>query len=97
MLGRAPLAHVAHRPVDDSQRLRAQSELRAGAFDPLHVELGRRNVGARIAIERNELGERPIADDDAGGVGGGVAVEALELQGDVEELGDALLVAAGLL
>jgi hypothetical protein len=36
--------------------------------------------------------ERPVADDDAGGVGRGVAVEAFELLGDVKQgLDDRLL------
>ena len=51
---------------------------------PFHVELGDRHVGFRIAVERHQFGERPVADDDAGGVGGGVAGQAFELLGDVE-------------
>ena len=31
-------------------------------------------VGARILVERHQFGQRPVADDDAGGVGRGVAV-----------------------
>ena len=38
----------------------------------------------RIAIERHHLGQRPLADHDAGGVGRGVAVQAFELLRDVE-------------
>ena len=37
-----------------------------------------------IAIERHQFGQRPVADDDAGGVGRGVAVQAFELLRDVE-------------
>ena len=40
--------------------------------------------GFRIAIERHQLGQRPLADDDAGGMGRGVAVQAFELLRDVE-------------
>ena len=76
------------RAVDDGQRLQAQEvELhQAGALDPLHVELGGRQVRARIAVERRQLGQRPVADHHAGGVGRGVAVEALELQRDVQQV-----------
>ena len=49
---------------------------------------------ARIAVERHELGQRPVADDHAGGVGRGVAVEALQLQGDLQQVGDRLVVVA---
>ena len=38
-----------------------------------------------IAIKRHQLLERPVGDDDAGGVRRGVAVKALELFGDLEE------------
>ena len=67
---------------EHGQRLQAEEvELhQAGLLDPFHVELGRRQVGARIAVERHQLVERPVADHDAGGVGRGVAVEAFELQ-----------------
>ena len=54
-------------------------------LDIFHVELGDRHVRARIAVERHELGERPVADDDAGGVGRGVARQALELHRQVEQ------------
>ena len=52
------------------------------------------SVGARIAVERHQLGQRPVADDDAGGVGRGVAVEAFELQRDVDQARDRRLVAS---
>ena len=38
--------------------------------------------GLRIAVERHQLLQRTVADDDAGGVGRGVAVETLELLRD---------------
>ncbi len=53
-------------------------------LDPFHVELRHQRVRFRIAVERHELGERPVADHDAGRVGRGVAVEALELLRDRE-------------
>ena len=48
-------------------------------LDPFHVELGDRHQRFRIAVERHHLGERPLADHDAGGVGRGVAVQPFEL------------------
>ena len=74
-------ARLQHR-----QRLQAEEvELhQARLLDPFHVELGDRHVGFRIAVERHQFRQRPVADDDAGGVGRGVAVQAFELLGDVE-------------
>ena len=43
-------------------------------LDPFHVELGHRHVGFGIAVEGDEFMERPVADHDAGSVGGGVKV-----------------------
>ncbi len=39
-----------------------------GGLDPLHVELGHPHAGLRVAVEGHELFQRPVADDDAGGV-----------------------------
>src|SRR5207249_7697751 len=54
----------------------------AGELDPLHVELGDRNIRARVAVEGDELGERAVADDDAGGMRRGMPVETFELERD---------------
>ena len=43
-------------------------------LDPFHVELRDRDVGARVAIEGHELGQRPVADHHARGMGRGVPV-----------------------
>ena len=76
--------------LDHRQRLEAEEvELhQPGLLDIFHVELGGRNVGPRIAVERHQFFQRAVADDDACGVGGGVAVEALELQGEIEQGAD---------
>ena len=51
----------------------------------------------RIAIERHQLGQRPVADHDAGGMGRGVAVQPFELLRDVEgALDHRIAVALGL-
>ena len=69
----------------------------ARRLDPFHVELGHRHQGFGIAVERHQLGQRPIADDDAGGVRGGVAVKPFEPLRDVEGApGDRIAVALGL-
>jgi hypothetical protein len=67
-----------NRPLEHGQRLQAQKvELhQPGRLDPFHVELGRRHRRFRIAVERHQLGQRPIADDDAGGMGRGVGGRA---------------------
>ena len=65
----------------------------ADLLDVLHVELGHRHVGARVAVERDELVERAVADHDAGGVGRGVARQALELLRDADQAGDLLVLA----
>ena len=72
------------------QRLEAEKiELhQAGLLDPLHVELGHAHAGLRIAVERHELFERPVADDDAGRVRRSVAMQPLEFLGDVEHARD---------
>ena len=66
------------------QRLQAEEvELhQPRRLDPFHVELGRRHVRLRVAVERHQLDQRPVADDDAGGVGRGVGIEPLEPLGD---------------
>ena len=70
----------------------------ARGLDPFHVELGGRQrfLVVGIAIERHELVERPVADHHAGSMRRGVAVEALELQRQIDQPLD-LLVGAVLL
>ena len=87
-------ADQPHRGLQHRQRLQAEEvELdQPGLLDQLHVELGDRHVGARIAVHRHEFRQRPVADDDAGGVRRGVAVEPFQLLRHVEQrLDDRLL------
>ena len=63
-------------------------------FDPFHVELGGGNVGARIAIERNELGQFTVTNHHTGGVGRSVAEQAFQLQGDGQQRVDGIVIAA---
>ncbi|QYU67449.1 DUF3857 and transglutaminase domain-containing protein [Leptolyngbya sp. 15MV] len=88
-----------HRAFQHRQRLEAEEvELhQARAFHMLHRILRDEHLGPRVLVERHDLHQRAAADDDAGGVGGGVAVAAFQLLRDVEQAGDLLvLVAHGL-
>ncbi len=78
------------RAGEDGERFQAQEvELHEARFlGPFEIELGDREVRARIAVKGHELGERPVADDDAGGVGGGVAGAVFQLQADLDEACD---------
>ena len=82
LLGEQPLAFLEHR-----QRLQPEEvELhQARGLDIFHVELRDRHVRARIAVERDELVERPVADHHAGGMGRCVARQAFELHRQVEQ------------
>ena len=75
------------RLLDDSQGLEAEEvELhKARLLDIFHIELGGRNGRTRIAVERHQFFQRSVANDDARRVRRGIAVEALELQCDLEE------------
>ena len=81
------------RPLEHRQRLQAEKvELhQPGWLDPFHVELRRRHRRFRIAVERHELDQRPVADDDAGGMGRGVGIEPFEPLGDGQHPSDLLV------
>ena len=61
-------------------------------LDIFHVELGHRHVRARIAVERDELVERAVGDDHAGGMGRGVARQTFELHCQIEQPADLAVV-----
>ncbi len=75
------------RPLDDGKRLEAEKiELhQPRRLGPFHVELGRGELRARVAVEGHEVDQRAVADDDARGVGRGVPVKPLEPLADVEQ------------
>jgi hypothetical protein len=81
------LAQQVHRLAQHRQRLEAKEvELhQPQILDMLHVELGHRHVRTRIAVERDELRQRPVADHHAGRVGGTVARQPFELHGKVDQ------------
>ena len=70
-LEHADLFEVAHHP------LRGDDGLVACATGVVAL--------ADDALQRHIIGQRPVGDDDAGGVRAGVAVGALQLQGDVDQ------------
>ena len=80
-------AQQVERVLDHRQRLQPEEvELdEPRLLDPLHVVLGRRHVRARVAVERHQLDQRPVADHHPRRVGGGVAVEPLDRPGDLEQ------------
>ena len=85
--------------IEHGERLEAEKvELhQSRRLDPFHVELRHRHQRFRIAIERHQFGQGALADDDAGGMRGGVAVQAFELLRDVEGAPrDRIAVALGL-
>ena len=85
--------------AQDGQRGQAEKVEfdQAGLFDMLHRILRDQEVGFRVAVERHQFDQRAVADDDAGGVGGGVAIQALDAQGDFQQAADAFVfVAQGL-
>ena len=66
------------------QRLQAQKVEfhQPGFFRVFIVELRHRHVGARIAIQRQNLVQRPVANHHARRMSGGVAVQPLDPGGD---------------
>ena len=64
----------------------------AGFFDVTHFPLGGDDllglVLVRDALERHQVFERPVGDDDAGGVGADVAIDAFEAAGEVDQAAD---------
>ena len=83
----APFPYILDGLLDDGQGLEAQKvELdQPGGLHPFHVELGDRQIGAGIAIERDQLIKRAVADHHPGGMGGGVAVKPFELLGNGQQ------------
>ena len=84
-LDTAPVQEI-HRGFEHSEGLEAEKiELhQARRFDPFHVELGDRHQRFRIAIERRELDERPLADHDPGRMRRSMPVQPFELLRDIE-------------
>ena len=75
-------AFLQHRQRLEAEEVELHQPRRLDIF---HVELGDRHVRARIAVERDQLVERAVADDHAGGVGRGVARQAFQLHRQVEQ------------
>ena len=56
----------------------------AGGLHPFHVELGGGHFGFGVAVERHQLMQGAVADDDARRMGGGVGIEPLQGLGDLQ-------------
>ena len=82
LLGEQPLPFLEYRQGLEAEEVELHQPR---GLDIFHVELRDRHVRARVAIERDQLVERAVADDDAGSVGGSVARQALELHRQVEQ------------
>ena len=65
--------------LEDGQRGEAEEVEfhQAGLLDVFHRVLRDEVIGFGVAVDRDHFGEGTVADDQAGGVGAGVAVEAL--------------------
>ena len=74
------------RQVREAQEVELEQ---AEGLDGVHLVLGHERVAVRRLLERHELGQRLAADDDAGGVGRGVAGDALEMPREVDDPFDA--------
>ena len=83
----AVVADEVDRLAQDGQVRQAQEvELeQAERLDGVHLVLGHQPVRVGGLLERHQLGQRLAADDHAGGVRGGVAGDALELPGEVDD------------
>ena len=84
----APPRDQLPRRLDHREGLEAQEiELhQPRGLRPFHAELGRRQLRARVAVERHEVDQRPVGDDHARGMGRGVTVEPLQPLADIEQL-----------
>ncbi len=83
----AVLLDEVDRLAQDGQVGEAQEvELeQAQRLDAVHLVLRHERVRVGRTLERHELGQRLAADDHAGGMGRGVAGDALDLLGEVDE------------
>ena len=83
----AVLAHEVDRLAQDRQvRQPEEVELeQPERLDRVHLVLRHQRVRVRRLLERHELGQRLAADDDAGGMGRGVAGDALEVPREVDD------------
>ena len=93
------VADQVDRLAQDRQVREAQEvELeQAQSVDAVHLVLGHDRVGVGGPLQRHQLGQRLAADDDAGGVRGGVPGHALELLGELDDAPDRRLVLVHLL
>ena len=87
MQGAAGGADLLDGVLNDGQGFQAEKvELhQPRRFDPFHVELGGGHVRAGVLVEGDQFVQRPVADHDARGMGGGVAVKSFDFLGIGQE------------
>ena len=85
---------VDHVEVPQAEEVHLQEPER---LDVLHRELGDDLLVGALLLQRQVLGQRPVADDDAGGVDRVLADEPLERLRQVDDLADDLVGVVGLL
>ena len=87
-----PLQEILRAPQDGQRGQAEEVEFhQSRLFDVLHRILRDQEIGFRIAIQRHQFHQRAVADDHAGGVGGGVAIQAFHLQRDFHQAADAFV------
>ena len=74
---------VDHVEVAEPEEVHLQQ---AERLDVPHPELRDRLLALALALERHDVGQRPVGDDDAGGVDRVLADEALERLREVDDL-----------
>ena len=82
----AALLQQFYGKIEHRQRFQAKEVEfhQARRLHPFHVELGHRHVGFRVAVERHQFAQGPVADHDAGGMGRGMPGQAFKALGDIE-------------
>ena len=92
------LAQGLHRPRQNRQCLEAEEiEFHQPRhFHVFHGELGHRRLRTGIAVERHQFIERAVTDDHPGGMGGGMAVEAFQGDGEIHHARDGDILGLGL-
>ena len=89
-----PLAERQHGERRETEKIELDQ---ACLLDVLHIELGHRHRCPRVTIERHQLVQRAVADHDAGRVGRGMARQAFQLLGDIDQLANLLVLLGHLL
>ena len=95
----AQLLEKANRALQDRQRRQPEEvELhQPRLLDIFHRVLRHQEVRLRISVQRHQVDQWPVADHHAGGMGAGVTIQTLDLQGDLQQPAYRLVLLAHLL